>query len=164
MTNRSKAKGTAAESAVKAAAEANGIPAVRVALAGSQDQSDVWLWPINGGAKVAVEVKSGEQSANPSWTQIDKWFREAETQAARVSDCDMAVLVCKRKGSGMAGDWFAWVRVSDLNWWLATPEAIPHVTSCTTSQRVMMPLGDLLHQLKVGYYRHHNERTAHGSV
>ena len=161
MTNRSKAKGTAAESAVKAAAEANGIPAVRVALAGSGDQGDVWLWPVDNGAKICIEVKAGEQAANPSWGQIDKWFREAETQAARVSDCDMAVLVCKRKGSGMAGDWFAWTRISDLNWWLATPEAIPHVTSCTTSQRVMMPLGDLLHQLKVGYYRHRNEGINH---
>jgi len=154
VTNRSKAKGTAAESAVKAAAEANGIPAVRVALAGNQDQSDVWLWPINGGAKVAVEVKSGEQSANPSWTQIDKWFREAETQAARVSDCDMAVLVCKRKGSGMAGDWHAWFRMSDLNWWLAPADARPLINAYTTTQRVMCPLGDLLHQLKIGWHRH----------
>jgi len=154
VTNRSKAKGTAAESAVKAAAEAHGIPAVRVALAGNQDQSDVWLWPINGGAKVAVEVKSGEQSANPSWTQIDKWFREAETQAARVSDCDMAVLVCKRKGSGMAGDWHAWFRMSDLNWWLAPADARPLINAYTTTQRVMCPLGDLLHQLKIGWHRH----------
>jgi len=159
--NRSKAKGTAAETAVRVAAEAAGLPAVRVALAGAGDQGDVWVFPEGNGAKVCIEVKAGEQAANPSWGQIDKWFREAETQAARVSDCDMAVLVCKRKGSGMAGDWFAWTRISDLNWWLATPEAIPHVTSCTTSQRVMMPLGDLLHQLKVGYYRHRNEGINH---
>ena len=145
--------GTAAETAVRTAAEANGIPAVRVALAGNQDQGDVWLWPVNGGAKVSVEVKSGEQAANPSWTQIDKWFREAETQAARVPDCDMAVLVCKRKGSGMAGDWHAWFRISDLNWWLAPDEDRAFITLYTSSQRVMCPLGDLLHQLKVGYHR-----------
>lgn len=159
--SKSKRIGTAAETAVRTAAEANGIPAVRVALAGSQDQSDVWLWPTGNGAKVAVEVKSGEQSANPSWTQIDKWFREAELEASRVSDCDVAVLVCKRKGSGMAGDWFAWVRVSDLNLWMAPADAHRLVYSYTTPQRVMMPLGDLLHQLKVGHHRNHNEGINH---
>ena len=152
--NKSKAKGTAAESAVKAAAEANGIPAVRVALAGSGDQGDVWLWPVDNGAKICIEVKAGEQAANPSWGQIDKWFREAETQAARVSDCDMAVRVCKRKGSGMAGDWHAWFRMSDLNWWLAPADARPLINAYTTTQRVMCPLGDLLHQLKIGWHRH----------
>ena len=153
MSNPSKRKGTAAESAVRTAAEANGIPAVRVALAGSQDQGDVWLWPVDNGAKICIEVKAGEQAANPSWGQIDKWFREAESEAARTPNCDMAVLVIRRRGSGMAGDWHAWFRMSDLNWWLAPDEDRAFITLYTSSQRVMCPLGDLLHQLKVGYHR-----------
>ena len=153
MSNPSKRKGTAAESAVRTAAEANGIPAVRVALAGSQDQGDVWLWPVDNGAKICIEVKAGEQAANPSWGQIDKWFREAESEAARTPNCDMAVLVIRRRGSGMAGDWRAWFRMSDLNWWLAPDEDRAFITLYTSSQRVMCPLGDLLHQLKVGYHR-----------
>ena len=161
MTNRSKAKGTAAESAVKAAAEAHGIAAVRVALAGAGDQGDVWALPQGSGAKVCIEVKAGEQGANPSWTQIDKWFREAEDEAARTPNCDVAVLVVKRKGSGMAGDWHSWARLSDLQSWLTPPSARRYIQPYLSDQRVMMPLGDLLHLIKVGYYRHHNEGINH---
>ena len=154
MSNPSKRKGTAAESAVRTAAEAAGLPAVRVALAGSGDQGDVWVFPEGNGAKVCIEVKAGEQAANPSWGQIDRWFREAEAEAARTPNCDMAVLVIRRRGSGMAGDWHAWFRMSDLNWWLAPADARPLINAYTTTQRVMCPLGDLLHQLKIGWHRH----------
>ena len=161
MSNPSKRKGTDAESAVRTAAEAAGLPAVRVALAGSGEQGDVWVFPEGNGAKVCIEVKAGEQAANPSWGQIDRWFREAEAEAARTPNCDVAVLVIRRKGSGMAGDWFAWLRYSDLNYWL-TPKALySTVNSYTTGQRICMPLGDLLHLLKVGYHRHHNEGISH---
>jgi len=101
MSNPSKAKGTAAESAVVKLAQSFGLAAERRALAGAADQGDVW---IDGG-----------------------------------------VLVVKRPGSGAAraGDWFAWITVSDLNF-IAAPKG-NHVTATyCPDQRVMLPLGDLL--------------------
>lgn len=141
MTNPPKQRGTAAETAVVKAAHAHGIPARRVALAGNQDQGDVHLWD----GAVVIEVKS--RRTHPSWTDVDKWWREAEAEAHRVDDCDAAVLVIKRPGSGYAGDWFAWVTVGDLLWWTADRATD---LGGTSTQRVMMPLGDLLALLKAG--------------
>ena len=115
--SRSKAIGTAAETAVTRYANSLGIPARRVALAGAADHGDVWLWPVGGGARVCVEVKAGAKAAAPSWLLLEQWQAEAELESSRVNDCDVAVLVCKRRGSGLAnaGDWHAWVRADDIH-------------------------------------------------
>ena len=137
MSNPSKAKGTAAETAVVRLATAMGIPAKRVALAGAADQGDVWLWPEGDGARVVVEVKS--RSKAWTWTEVQKWWAEAEREALR-ANCDMCLLVVKRPGSGApsAADWFAWTTAEDLAYWqgctLTWPIGIPG----------MWPLGSLL--------------------
>jgi hypothetical protein len=150
VVNPPKAKGTAAETAVVRLAEACGIPARRVALAGAADQGDVHLWD----GRVVIEVKS--RKSWPSWLDVDAWFREAESEAARVGNCDVAALVVKRPGHGpaRAGDWFAWVRMADLSWWYAqheTPANAATVNVLTPQQRVMLPLGDLLALLERGH-------------
>lgn len=109
MVNPSRAKGTAAETAVCNAALDVGIFAHRVALAGHLDQGDVWL--KNG--RIVIEVKAGKQAMEASRAQIDAWWSEAEEEGARVLACDMAVLVVKAKGKGQARDWRAFTTVSD---------------------------------------------------
>ncbi len=149
MANPPKARGTAAESAVVKFAAAMGIPARRVALAGRADQGDVHLWD----GRVVIEVKS--RRAGWTWTQIDAWYREADAEANRVEGADVTVLVVKRPGTGarFAGDWFAWVSVSDLMWWHVQqqPASVGAVAAnLAPAQRVMLPLGDLLALLKAG--------------
>ena len=119
MSNPSKDKGTAAETAVVRLATAMGIPAKRVALAGAADQGDVWLWPEGDGARVVVEVKSRTKAW--TWTEVQKWWAEAEAESLRVPNCDVALLVVKRPGSGApsAADWFAWALTRDLVFWQA---------------------------------------------
>ncbi len=149
MANPSKAKGTAAESAVVKLAEAHGIPARRCALAGSQDQGDVHLWD----GRAVVEVKA--YKGHPSWTQVDNWWQETEAECGRVPNCHVGVLVIKRPGSGlaMAMDWFAWVTVADIAWWLTHGTDVALASQVNTrlpDQRVCMPLGDLFALLRKG--------------
>lgn len=150
MANPPKQRGTAAESAVVKLAQAHGIPARRVALAGSKDEGDIHLYS----GRVVIEVKS--RRAHPTWTQVDKWWHEMEAEAGRVPMCDIGVLVVKRPGSGlaMACDWFAWIMLEELAWWLTRGHNISlasQVVNLTPNrQRVMMPLGDLFALLKVG--------------
>jgi len=99
----------------------------------------VWI----DGGRIVIEVKSRRKPW--TWTEIDKWMREAEREAEHSPTCDAAVLVVKRVGSGAAnaGDWLAWITVSDLNF-IAAPKG-HHVTATyCPDQRVMLPLGDLL--------------------
>ena len=112
MTNRSKNKGTAAESAVVKHARANGFPlAERLALRGSKDQGDVRLM-----ANVHLEVKAGAAAESASDAQIAEWMDEADVEAGN-ADVRHCWLVTKRKGKGKAGDWWAHLTVYDLiNW------------------------------------------------
>ena len=149
MANPSRNKGTAAESAVVKLAHAHGIPARRCALAGNQDQGDVHLY--NG--RVVIEVKA--HKGHPSWTQVDAWWHETEAECGRVPMCDIGVLVIKRPGSGLAYamDWFAWIRMAELSWWMTRGHDIrlaAQVVNVAPEQRVCMPLGDLFALLKAG--------------
>jgi hypothetical protein len=104
--NPSKAKGTAAESAVVRVARANGFPlAERRALAGSADVGDILLCP-----GVIIEVKAGKAAKTASLAQIGKWLAETETER-RNADAEVGLLVTQRQGIGVdrAGLWEAWV-------------------------------------------------------
>lgn len=106
MTNPSKQKGTAAETAVVRVAREHGFPlAERRALAGTADVGDVLLAP-----GLIVEVKAGKAAQTASLGQIGKWL--AETERERVNaNADAALLVTQRQGIGVAKAhlWEAWV-------------------------------------------------------
>ena len=149
MSNPSKDKGTAAETAVVKLAAAMGIPAKRVALAGAADQGDVWLWPEGDGARVVVEVKDAASRTSknvglPSWTDLQDFWAEAEREALRVPNCDVTLLVVKRPGKGLdnAADWFAFALTNDLLPWEMGSTSLYH----GGPQKVpgMWPLGALL--------------------
>lgn len=110
MSNPSKAKGTFVESAVTNEFLSHGIHAQRTALAGSQDVGDIHVRH----GQMVVECKGGEAAHSASWNLLAAWWLETEAEAARVPECDLAVLVVKRKGSGKARDWRAFVRVDEF--------------------------------------------------
>lgn len=92
--NRSKAKGTAGESAVVEALKAAGWPhAERRALSGTQDRGDV-----AGMAGVCIEVK------NERTYDISGWLKEVEVEKANAR---AAIGACwfKRPGKGDPMDW-----------------------------------------------------------
>lgn len=96
--SRSKAKGTAAETAVVGWLRDNGWPhAERRALSGAADKGD-----IAGVPGMCIEVK------NAARYDIPDWLKETATEGVS-ANADHAVLVVKPKGVGdtRVGDWWA---------------------------------------------------------
>lgn len=111
MTNRPKAIGTSAETAVVRALRTLGFPhAERRALTGALDQGD-----ITGCPGLVFEVKGGEAAKVASDAQISAWL--AETEAERLNaGADIGVLVLQRRGVGAAnaGRWWAVVAIDTI--------------------------------------------------
>ena len=139
--NRSKAKGTAAESAVRDEALGRGLAAVRVAQAGTADHGDVWI----AHGRVVVEVKAGDAAHTASLNQIRAWYAEANTEAARVPQADMAVLVVKRKGTQQARDWRAFTSLADYAHVMGRGE--PYPLWAADGRVIELTYGDLLDDL-----------------
>jgi hypothetical protein len=113
--NASKAKGTAAETAVVRFLRANGYPhAERRALAGAQDRGDVAGIP-----GLMIEVK------NEARLRLAEWLDEALTEAGRkphqVEGFGVGVVWHKRRGKSSPGDWYVtmdgWVFLELLERW-----------------------------------------------
>ena len=82
MANKSKAKGTRAETNVVRFLESYGLGAKRKALTGSKDEGDVELFDApNLKEPMTIEVKAGKQTANPNRTQLTEWLRQAREEA-----------------------------------------------------------------------------------
>lgn len=93
--NRSKAKGTAAESAVVEYLNDNGFPnAERRALAGNTDKGD-----IAGIVGVVIEVKACAK------TELAGWVDEATVEASNAR-ASIAAVWHKRPRKGSPGDWY----------------------------------------------------------
>lgn len=106
MTNRSKAKGTAAETACVRVMRESGFPlADRRALAGNKDVGDILLCP-----GLIAEVKAGKAAQYASLRQIGDWLAETETERVN-ADADAAILVVQRQGIGnnRAHLWECWL-------------------------------------------------------
>lgn len=107
MTNRSKSRGTAWETAVVKHAAANGFPyCERRALAGNLDKGDLTLCP-----GVIVECKDW---ANYADGDVTEWWRETLVEKKN-ANASVALLVVKRayRPTGMAwcwiqGEWGYW--------------------------------------------------------
>lgn len=137
MTNKPKALGTAAESAVVAAMQRNGFPhAERRALRGILDAGD-----ITGAPGIAVSVKGGNMAKTASDTQIEDWLSELETQRGHAK-ADVAVLVVQRKGVGYPNAERWWAVVDGLHLRAAPPLNAP----------VRMLLIDVLRWLRASGY------------
>lgn len=95
MVNRSKQRGTAAESAVVACLQANGFPAAeRRALAGANDKGDV-----GGISNTVIEVKDCARQELAAW--LDEAAQEAVNARARIY-----AVWHKRKKKGDPKRWY----------------------------------------------------------
>jgi hypothetical protein len=103
MSNPSKAKGTAAETAVVAYLQRRGWPhAERRALSGSQDRGDV-----AGIAGVCLEVKSHRTH------DLAGWMRELEAEQ-RNAGAVVGAVVAKKRGTTDPAEWYAVLTVRQL--------------------------------------------------
>lgn len=98
MANPNKAKGTRAETAVVRFLQAHGIKAQRKALTGSKDCGDVDVLDAPRLASpVVLEVKTGQQTANPTRFQISKWMQQARAEGKNSgSPCYLCIVRYRR--------------------------------------------------------------------
>lgn len=108
---RPKDIGTAAETAVTKVLKAFWSTADRSVLRGSADQGD-----IHGTGVFIWEIKGGAAAKNASENQIRAWLMEAKREAAH-ANVPFGILVTQRGGFGLprAGEWWAWLTVSDYS-------------------------------------------------
>ena len=96
MTNPSKAKGTAAETAIVNYLRELGVDAHRHALHGTQDVGDILI----PGSGVVIEVKAHRDMALAAW--VDECETERQNAAARWPGSRVALGIVwhKRRGKG----------------------------------------------------------------
>lgn len=87
MANKSKQKGTAAETRVVRFLQSRGIEAERKALSGSEDKGDI---KVDG--NIIFEVKSGKQTINPTRTQLEEWMRQSNKEGKNSGSSDYLVI------------------------------------------------------------------------
>lgn len=112
MSNPSKRKGTAAETAVTRWLRANGYPhAERRALSGNQDKGDILASP-----GLIIEVKNRQGGAGhgqPGPAELSAWMRQAATER-RNARADLCPLVVKRVGTTDVGRWFTYMTAAEF--------------------------------------------------
>lgn len=122
MTNRPKAKGTAAESAVVRFLTERHVLAKREILHGGKDHGDVHVHTKKG--LIVLEVKAYKTWA--SARQLDAWMVEADIEGVNAG-ADASALVVKRPGSGAANaaDWLVFMRADEWEWLAHGRDATP---------------------------------------
>lgn len=113
MVNKSKAKGTAAETRIVNYLRAAGIECDRQPLKGNNDEGDIWFVDkaiIN--ARCIIEVKGGKQTAGYSRTTRDLWINQTVTEVHNASETlgyiPAGFLVIAKHGANIA-DYEVWV-------------------------------------------------------
>lgn len=96
MTNRNKAKGSAAERAVCDYLNSRSIDAERIPAGATLDRGDLWVpdktWP-------AIQIK------NHARLDLAGWIRDVQTQAANAKR-STGIVVHKRIGKANPADWY----------------------------------------------------------
>lgn len=101
MVNKSKIKGTAAETRVVNFLLAAGVEARRIALKGSLDEGDIYVVNKNiGSGDRILEVKAGKQTLKVSRQQLDDWICEADVEGIHAGGL-LAYLVLAKHGSSV---------------------------------------------------------------
>lgn len=119
MTNKNKAKGTKAETNVVKFLEEHGINAKRKALSGRNDAGDIeYSYKKKRYTSVGMlEIKAGEQTYNPSRSQIKEWQRQTAVESNNC--CDditgyVALVVVRHRRSLKDAD--VYLMQSDIEW------------------------------------------------
>lgn len=103
MANKSKAKGTRAETKVVRFCQDAGLEADRLALKGNKDCGDVWV--SNGLIMHHLEVKAGKMTANYSRGDKNTWLEQTRKEGENSGK--PAFLVIARHGKSVA-DYEVW--------------------------------------------------------
>lgn len=117
--NKSKAKGTRAESNLVKYLESAGLEAFRQALHGSSDQGDVLLRIHDGNIcteEIVFEVKTGKQTASVSRKVKEEWLKQTRTEMHNAK-VRKAYLVIAKWQTGI-NDWEVWSADGHSFWYL----------------------------------------------
>ncbi|ASU81423.1 hypothetical protein CDO52_00295 [Nocardiopsis gilva YIM 90087] len=155
--SRSKAIGTAAESAVVRFLRPHGWPyAERLALSGAADRGD-----ITGTPGVVWEVKSGRSAETAGDSLIRDWLEETETER-RNAGADVAVLVTKRAGfsADRAASWWAHMDAATLAALLGARRPLPDITVTAPVRMHLSAAAALLRAAGYGEPLHAREEAA----
>lgn len=142
--NRSKAKGTAAETAVVRFARVNGFPgADRQPLRGNRDAGDIALAP-----GIILEVKSVATAASgqPGAKLLEMWLAQTDVETANAGAAH-GLLVVKRSGTSDPGKWWCYMRLGE---WLRLTGA--HLPLPDSSQPVCVSLASAAAVLRSAGY------------
>lgn len=110
--NKSKAKGTRAETAVARYLAGHGWTAERKALSGSSDKGDLKAVPPKG-RPLTIEVKAGKMTANPSRLQLEEWLRQAKVEAENSGESASYLVVVRYRRALKDADVYAQYRDGD---------------------------------------------------
>lgn len=142
--NRSKAKGTAAETAVVRWARVNGFPgADRQPLRGNRDAGDIALAP-----GIILEVKSVATAASgqPGAKLLETWLAQTDVETANAGAAH-GLLVVKRSGTADPRKWWCYIRLGE---WLRLTGA--HLPLPDPSQPVCVSLASAAAVLRSAGY------------
>ena len=117
--NKSKAKGTRAETNLVKYLESAGLEAFRQALHGSLDQGDVLLRMYDGNIcteEIVFEVKTGKQTASVSRKVKEEWLKQTRTEMHNAK-VRKAYLVIAKWQTGI-NDWEVWSADGHSFWYL----------------------------------------------
>lgn len=140
MSNPSKAKGTAAESAIVKYLRANGFGgADRQPLRGGRDQGDINVCPgIIIEAKTSARTKA---TGLPADKVLRMWLDQTELERTNAGAA-VGLLVVKRHGTTDAGRWNCWCRLGHLALCPSpTLENVPIMLTLADSIRVLRVIG-----------------------
>jgi hypothetical protein len=152
MANPSKAKGTAAETAVVRWARDNGFSgADRQPLRGNRDAGDIDLCP---GIVLEVKAHKTAGTGQPAPLVLAAWMGQAELERGNAGAV-MCPLVVKRGGTADPGRWFAYITAAAFAQLMGAPTehladpAAPWCTDLATLARLLRwaGYGDALEQL-----------------
>ncbi len=109
MTNKPKAIGTAAETAVVKYLQGRGIACQRLALHGNKDIGDLRL---GNGHTAFAEVKAHKVVTDGL---LADWQKQTDTEQAN-GHWSIGLLIVKRPGKGFPGAWMCW-RKNRYGYW-----------------------------------------------
>lgn len=120
MANKSKAKGTAAETRIVNYLRAAGITCDRQPLKGNNDEGDIWFLSSIG-TKHIIEVKAGKQTAGYSRKLKATWLEqtsiEAEHASAQPGCSSVGFLIIAKHGANLA-DYEVWTGNGNIFYYL----------------------------------------------
>lgn len=105
MANKSKAKGTRAETKVVRYLQGHGISASRRALHGNKDVGDIIVQQPYG-EPIILEIKAGKQTMNPSRSQLEEWLDQAWVEKRNAGMKCILVVVRYNRRLKDADCWF----------------------------------------------------------